>query len=389
MTRFGADFLIGTATSAHQVEGDNTNSDWWAWETAADSPCAEPSGRACDHWNRFEQDIALLASAGLRAYRFSVEWARVEPTPGRYSREALDHYRQVVDACLALGVAPIVTLHHFTLPQWVAQLGGWSARSTAALFGAYARQVAELLAGDAAYVCTLNEINMIPAETYLWTGFPPGLPADPPLAAEATDVVLAAHRAAVDEVKRVSPETSCGMTLALAELAISRDAVEVAEEMRALVVRPYLETAKSDDFVGVQSYSRVHIGPSGILETPAGLRVTQMGWEYRPEALEATLRDVWTETGGLPMLVTENGIATDDDVERIAYTRAALDGVARCLADGLDVRAYLHWSLLDNFEWRHGYRPTFGLVSVDRTTFARTPKPSLGYLGAIARTGLL
>jgi beta-glucosidase len=151
----------------------------------------------------------------------------------------------------------------------------------------------------------------------------------------------------------------------------------------------FLEAVRGDDFLGVQCYARTRVGPDGMLGPQAGVRTTQMGYEFWPEALEATIRRAWEMTRRVPILVTENGIATDDDAERIEFVGRALPGVLACLADGIDVRGYVHWSLLDNFEWVFGYRPTFGLVAVDRATQERRPKPSARWLGEIARTNAL
>ena len=152
---------------------------------------------------------------------------------------------------------------------------------------------------------------------------------------------------------------------------------------------PYLEAAKADDFIGIQVYTRMRFGPDGPVWPEAGARTTLMGYEFWPEALAACMRRAWEVTGGVPQLVTENGIGTDVDTERVEYVERALRGVHDCLTDGLDVRGYLYWSLLDNFEWVYGYKPTFGLVAVDRATLARTPKPSAGWLGGIARANAL
>jgi beta-glucosidase len=165
------------------------------------------------------------------------------------------------------------------------------------------------------------------------------------------------------------------------------------EEWRERLRRPsedvFLEATGGDDFIGVQTYTRDRLGPEGSLGPAEGVPTTQMGYEFWPEALEATIRRAVDQTGGLPVYVTENGIGTDDDAARIEYVRRALAGVRRCLDDGIDVRGYFYWSLLDNFEWVLGYGPTFGLVEVDRESFVRRPKPSAAWLGRVARTGTL
>jgi beta-glucosidase len=171
------------------------------------------------------------------------------------------------------------------------------------------------------------------------------------------------------------------------DLAAAQAQIDAA---RGLMEDGFLAATEGDDFVGVQTYSRGRWGPDGMVGPEAGVDTLVMGYEYWPGSLAATIRRAWEVTGGrIPILVTENGIGTDDDDQRIRYTRAALEGVLACLADGIDVRGYTYWSLLDNFEWAFGYGPRFGLVEVDRTTFARTPKPSAAWFGAVARANAL
>jgi beta-glucosidase len=179
-----------------------------------------------------------------------------------------------------------------------------------------------------------------------------------------------------------------GLTLAMSDFQAVDGGEARVERIRRSMEDVFLEAVQGDDFVGVQCYSRVRVGPAGVLGPEPGVETTQMGYEFWPEVLEATLRRAW-ELSGKPLLVTENGIATDDDERRIAYVRRALTGVRRCLDDGIDVQGYTYWSALDNFEWALGYRPTFGLVAVDRTTFERRPKPSASWLGSVARANAL
>ncbi|MBR0406873.1 MAG: glycoside hydrolase family 1 protein, partial [Clostridia bacterium] len=160
MARFDKDFLLGAATAAHQVEGNNTNSDNWAQEQMKHSSFAEPSGIACDHYNRYAEDIALMAKAGLNAYRFSIEWARIEPEEGVFSEKETQHYRDVIRCCKENGLEPIVTLHHFTSPVWLIRKGGWEADTTPADFARYARYIAEQYGSELHYICTINEANM-------------------------------------------------------------------------------------------------------------------------------------------------------------------------------------------------------------------------------------
>jgi beta-glucosidase len=388
--RFPDGFVWGTATAAHQIEGGNWNNDWWAWEHDPASPCREPSGDACDSWNRWEEDVALVADLGLGTYRLSVEWSRIEPEQGEWSSAAVAHYRRQCEALLARGIEPTVTFHHFTTPRWLA-VGrpGWEDPDTADRFAAFCGRLAAELGDVVRRVCTINEPNIVATMGWLLGVFPPGRP-DRDLRLRVNDVFVDAHRKAVDAVRAAAPGVPVGLTLSMTEYV----AVEGGEAKRAARVRDmedvFLEATEGDDFLGVQVYSRMRLGPDGTLPPEEGVPVLDMGYEYWPQALEACLRRAWDFTGGqVPLLVTENGIGTNDDDQRIAFVHAALEGVLRCLADGIDVRGYTYWSLLDNFEWAFGYRPRFGLVSVDRQTFARSPKPSAAWLASVVRTGVL
>ena len=198
--------------------------------------------------------------------------------------------------------------------------------------------------------------------------------------------MVEAHRQAAAAIKAGPGDFPLGVTISMAEIEGRGEANRAAAFEDALY-GPWLDVARTADFVGVQTYTRTLVGAEGALPYPAGTPLTDMGYEYRPEALEATIR-MAARRIGKPIIVTENGIATSDDARRIAFIDKALAGVARCRADGIDVRGYVHWSLLDNFEWFFGYKMRFGLVSVDRQTFKRTPKPSALHLGARARGGL-
>lgn len=386
--RFPEGFCWGTATAAHQVEGGNWNNDWWAWEHAPESPCVEPSGDACDSWNRWREDIDLVASMGLGTYRFSLEWSRIEPEEGEWSSAAIAHYRQMCETLLDRGIQPSVTFHHFTTPRWVTARGSWEDPATAELFARFCERAAGDLSDVMARACTINEPNVVSLAGWLLGNFPPGRQ-DTDLAQQVTEVFAGAHRKAVDAIRAAAPGVPVGLTLAMTDY----QAVDGGEAKRDWIRQfedVYLDAVDGDDFLGVQTYTRKRIGPDGILPHEPGIPVTTMNWEYWPQALEATLRRAWDYTGGtLPLLVTENGIATDDDGQRIAYLRTALQGVGRCLVDGIDVQGYICWSLLDNFEWARGYAPRFGLVAVDRQTFARTPKPSAAWFGSVARSNTL
>lgn len=394
-------FLFGASVSAHQTEGGNVNSDWWWWEHIESTPCREASGDACDSYHRYRDDIALVAGAGLNAYRFGIEWARVEPAEGEFSHATLEHYRAVLTACRQMKVTPVVTFHHFTVPLWLHEKGGLAAEDFVPLFERYCGRAAEALGNLIGYACTINEPQGLGSSGWLLGINPPGHTDDRDGAQRAVDNLLEGHRRGAAAIRQAAG-VPAGVTLALPDLQYEDGAVPgtTSLELESRVSDWFFELARQDDFVGVQTYTRFRIGPDGprspghdwsdssreLTETE---ETTQMGYEYYPEALGGAIRRTHTSCPGVPILVTENGIATAHDERRIAYMDAALREVRSCLRDGIDVRSYLYWSLLDNFEWAFGFAPLFGLVAVDRETFARHPKPSLAWLGEVAKSAAL
>lgn len=387
-SRFPDGFIWGTATAAHQIEGGNVNNDWWVFEHTEGSGCAESSGDACDSWNRWEEDLDLVVGLGLGSYRFSVEWSRIEPEEGEWSNASLDHYRRVIAGCRERGILPVVTFHHFTTPTWLSGIGGWEAEVTPGRFARFCDRTASALGDLIGMACTINEPNIVSLMGYLAGVFPPGV-TDVGRRRSVTENLCKAHRLAVEALRSGPGEYPVGMTLAMTDYQAVAGGEEKRDRIRRSMEDVFLESTAGDDFIGVQTYSRMRVGPDGALEPEAGVPLTQMGYERWPQALEATIRRAAGVTGGIPVFVTENGFSTEDDSERIAFVREALEGVQRCLADGVDVIGYTYWSLLDNFEWALGYEPKFGLVSVDRETFARGVKPSARWLGDVARANAL
>nr|WP_314841451.1 family 1 glycosylhydrolase [uncultured Microbacterium sp.] len=398
MTTFPSGFLWGAATAPHQIEGNNISSDWWARE--AITPGMEPSGDAVDSYHRYREDMRLLADAGLDTYRFGIEWARIEPREGQFSHAALAHYRRMIEASHEFGLTPVVTLHHFTTPQWFAQDGGWTSPKAIERFTSYVRQATEIV-HDIEWVVIMNEPNMLAMMSMIQESMRSGqrekwqsptvdgesdrerIAANLPMPrVEFARPFVDAHDAARD-ILRERTNAKVGWSVANAALTATPGNEMKLTEVRYLWEDLYLNAARGDDFIGVQAYSSQQVDANGIVPHPEHPDNTLTGVAYRPDALGIAVRHAW-EVTGLPILVTENGIATAEDSRRIAYTREALQHLAGAIADGVDVRGYLHWSLLDNFEWGH-WKPTFGLIAVDRKTFVRTPKPSLAWLGDIAR----
>jgi beta-glucosidase len=387
--RFPDGFRWGTATAAHQIEGGNWNNDWWVFEHTPGSAAREPSGDACDSYHRWSEDADLVAGLGFDNYRFSLEWSRIEPEEGEFSGAALDHYRRVCEGLRDRGVDPVVTFHHFTSPRWLAARGGWERPDAADAFARYCEVAAGHLGDVMARACTINEPNIVSAMGFLAGVFPPGK-RDAKLRRRVNDVFIDAHRKAVSVIRSVAPGVPVGMTLSMSDWQAVDGGERRRDRIRQRMEDDFLVATAGDDFFGVQTYSRTRVGPDGTLGPAPGVPTLIMGYEFWPRSLEATIRRAWEVTGGtVPLLVTENGIGTADDGQRLEYVHQALAGVQRALADGVDVLGYTYWSLLDNFEWSLGYGPRFGLVSVDRTTFARTPKPSAQWLGEVAKANTL
>jgi beta-glucosidase len=400
-------FLWGTATAAHQVEGNNINSDFWVLEHLPDTIFAEPSGDAVDHYHRYAEDIALLAKLGFNSYRFSIEWARVEPEPGYFSIAVLDHYRSMCETCLQNGLKPVVTYHHFSSPRWLISQGGWHEPETAERFANYCQKVTQHCGDLIEVVCTINEINIPRMVVLFWMSgeavnerigrfmvqaaqafqVPPDHLGAFMFAGteEARTIALAAHQQARQAIKAEKASLPVGLTIAMQDLQAVEGGETVRDQMRWELQDIYLEAAGEDDFVGVQTYSRQRFGASGQLEPEEGVELTQMGYEYWPQAIGATLRHAHL-VAGVPMMVTENGIGSQDDTRRLAYYQTALQSVSDCLSDGLDIRGYFAWSAFDNFEWMLGYRPQFGIIAVNRETQERSVKPSAYWLGQAAKS---
>lgn len=401
-----AGFLWGSATSAHQTEGNNINSDAWLAEHVTPTLFAEASGDACDSYNRFEEDIGIAASLGLNCYRFGIEWSRIEPEPGEFSVAELERYRRMLLACRARGLAPMLTYSHFTVPRWFAARGGFEAADSPQLFARFAARATAHLGDLIACATTFNEANIqrLVGRMIDKAGMRPVVDAMQAACANAcgserfssvafapadtTEAnLIAAHVQATAAIKAGPGDFPVGLTLTMQDVQGVGDN-HCAEQVIAGLYGGWLDAARASDFIGVQTYTRMLVGPEGPLPPPEGAELTDAGYEYYPEALAGAIRFAH-ERIGRPIYVTENGIATTDDSRRVAYISTALAGLRACLDEGIDVRGYIHWSLLDNFEWHLGYSQRFGLVDVDRTSFVRTPKDSARHYAAIVRSGAL
>ncbi len=438
-------FLVGAATAAHQVEGNNIHSDYWAMENAEVSQFVEPSGDAVDHYNRYQEDILMLKAAGHNAYRFSVEWARIEPEKDHFDENEVAHYRDVIRFCKENDIEPVVTLYHFTSPKWLICEGGWDNEMVVERFEKYTRYIVSELGSELHYICTINEANMRlqiraiserymalmkakmeaaksgaagsaadekekkPEKNNLEGQVQVGLNLNNPMekyklvamenakifgdpqphtfvsgAGEHGDeIVIKCHQAAKAAIKELYPEIKVGITLSLHDMQSVEGGEEIAQKEWDEEFAHYIPYIKDDDFFGLQNYSRAIYGPDGALPVPEGSKKTQMDYENYPEALGHVIRRVSEELPGMDVIITENGIATSDDKERVEFIKVATDGVKSCIADGIPVKGYFYWSLMDNFEWQKGFGMTFGLCAVDRTTMERKPKESMSFVGQV------
>jgi beta-glucosidase len=402
-------FLWGSASSAHQVEGECSNNNWALFEELSD-PSGKPrirdrhrAGKACEHWTRFREDIALMKSLGLNAYRFSVEWSKIEPEEGRFNESALDHYEEVVDALLAAGIEPVITLHHFTDPLWFSNAGGFLREDAPEILCRFSQRVFERLAGRVRIWCTINEPAVYAVGGYITGEFPPAI-RNPMQAARVLANLLRAHALIYSTCKGRWPDAQIGLpvNIFLYEPAswwnpLDRLAAYVASRNFTHALLAYLQTGRftlllpgvvrlkidhgipdATDFVGVNYYTRFHLrlnplSPEKILPVTVSPvdQTTDMGWEIHPDGLRRVLQIVASHSNK-PILVTENGIADDSDTKRARFITDHLCGLQRARKEGIDVRGYFYWTLLDNFEWAHGYTKRFGLYHVDFTTQKRT-----------------
>lgn len=404
---FPKGFLWGAAIAGHQAEGDNVASDAWLLENIQPTEFKEPSGAAVDHYRLYDQDIATLAALGLNTFRFSIEWARVEPVEGMFSVAALEHYRDVLLSCRKHGVKSMVSFNHFITPAWFAGRGGWEDEGATRLYVRYCDKVAHHLGDLIDYATTFNEPNL-PRLLFGIPGPLSGMADNPNMRAMLAKAgqragtgkwsswifgdfakieagLLKAHAAGYQAIKAVRPHLPVGFSIAIADDQAVDGGEAMVAKKRAIAYEPWFRAINEHgDFIGVQTYTRELIGPDGVRPPPKDAQFTSAHMEYYPQALEATIRYT-AKNVKVPIYVTENGCSTDDDAQRIAYIRTAVQGVANCLKDGIPVKGYIHWSLLDNFEWIFGYGPHYGLIAVDRKTMKRTIKPSARFLGQIAR----
>jgi beta-glucosidase len=409
--RFPPGFLWGASISSHQVEGDNYWNDWWEAEQAGRVPFA--SGPACRHYELFEQDFNLARVSGHNAHRFSIEWSRIEPAEERWNEAALQHYAEVIGALRNRNLEPVVTLHHFTNPAWFSGRGGWLRSDSPELFGRYVKYVTDKLGDEVKYWITINEPTVLTMQGYINGEWPPFLKSAWRKAITAFRNLARAHVVAYRTIHE-------NRLKALVGFAHSSPVVEPCNRTRipdriAAALRDFilnrsffclikmsplsLKRCRTLDFLGINYYTRTvvrsrGIGLKALLGEACRLRhhvddgpVSSIGWEVYPIGLEMTLKRF--SEFGIPLLITENGIATDDENLRSEFIRKHIERVSQALSQGIPVIGYLYWSLIDNFEWTIGTAAHFGLTAVNFETQRRNPRPCVQEFERICRANAL
>ncbi len=392
-------FLWGVATSAFQLEG-SPYADWTTWDSKI-----EFHPEVTHHYHLYKKDLKLLKELGVNAYRFSVEWSRIQPLENEWDKEALWHYQEMVDHLCQEQIEPMVTLHHFTHPRWFIEKYSWHHDQAQSKFLEYVRGVAEAFKG-VRYWVTFNEPYVLLLGGYLEGAMPPGI-RNRALFVQAFKNLLQAHGEAYDFLHAHNPEAWVGIAHNMVTFSpywrwnpLDRFLVKMAHRYYnhslldtfatgLLRIRfPVFQkkelplTIKGKiDFLGINYYTRIHLRfnpfrPMGLdlkYEDRNGYGLTDMGWEIHPQGLERTLQEASKHR--LPMIITENGIASQDGQRRIRFIKSHIDILEKCLHQGMDIRGYFYWSLLDNYEWLRGLDPRFGLYTVNYDTLERKPTP--------------
>lgn len=417
--KFPKNFYWGTSMSAHQVEGQNIFNDWWEWEQRGKVLNRQVSGDACNHYELYKKDFKMMKSMHHNMHRLSIEWSRIEQTEGQFNKEEIKHYRNVLLELKKQGITPMVTLFHFTLPHWFAKQGGFLNPDGRGIFIRYVRRIVSELGDLVDYWVTINEPYVYTNFGY-WEGlWPPGEHSffkSMKVLKELLHVHIDSYQTIKEEYRNQgweAPQVGFAKSLvwfdpkkktSLLSKAVSKMYQYLYNKLyfkpfytgRYPLIFGYgkLHDAKESlDFVGMNYYFRCACQFSA-LKSPLHMRLhmdktkerTLFNWEVFPEGLYYLLKITYRKVKK-PIFITENGISTLDDTQRISYIVRHLDAVNRAIRDGVDVRGYLYWSFIDNFEWAEGYTQPFGLVGMNHRTFERIPKSSAQVYSEICKTG--
>lgn len=416
---FPKNFLWGSSTSAYQVEGGNFNNDWYEWESAGKT---EPCGNACEHYTHFPEDFRLAKELGHNAHRLGLEWSRLEKEEGKWDEEEWDHYRKVLDELIKLEIEPVLTLNHFTVPTWLSKKGSWLNHDSAVYFSRFALKAITELSPRVKYWITINEPNILAILGYYTGEWPPQHKKDFREVVEVSKNMLLAHTSAYEKMKGYANSQNLTPMIGVAKAVTAfhpysrlslldwastflrkkyynhsfiNSLIKGSMELPGLHGRK-LSSKGTVDFIGLNYYFRQFIrrskpfkeNPFGDVASPANRKmglITDMGWEVYPRGLYEVIKSF--SRYRLPIMISENGIATREDEVRISYIKDHLKEMFKAISKGAPVIGYFHWSLLDNFEWAEGYSKKFGLVDVDFKTQERTVRPSGKYLKEVIEAG--
>lgn len=405
-SNFPKDFFWGASTASHQVEGGNHNQ-WSVWElenarelaqTAhqrlswmpvweqnkgqAEDPENYVSGRGVEHYARYKEDFAVAKSLNLNAFRFGIEWSRIEPVEGQWDQAAIDHYKLYIQELRALHLEPFLNIWHWTLPVWFTDKGGFKHHANIAYFERFVKKIADELLEDVAYVITLNEPNVYTSLSYLTGEWPPQ-EKGPLQFMKVYWNLTRAHRAAYKILKAQKPVLQIGVAAQLANIQAKRPH-NVFDNLTTKWMRYFwnwwflLRIKNYQDFIGFNYYFTDYYTGIGKRQNPK-VPLSDMGWYMEPEGLYPLLIRVWSRFKK-PIFITENGLADADDQFRRWWIEETFVAMERAISEGVELKGYFHWSLLDNFEWKYGWWPKFGLVAVNRKTMERSVRPSAKWL---------
>jgi len=420
---FPDNFEWCVATSAHQIEGDNRYSDWWEFERKDGSiKNDEVSGEATNHWNLLEEDIEWLTKLKVKTYRMSIEWAKVQPGENLWDEVSINHYKKEIQLLEKNNISPMITLLHFTLPNWLRKIGGWSHPGAAKYFEKFTEVVFEKIAPNAKIWITFNEPMLYILGGYVYGEVPPNKSSwdllEKPLVGvlqahskayrklhslasrdkKEIQVGVASHFRVISSSSRINPLSYFAAKYSSQALnwtindAIDSGVLKLNFPFLVNIERKISDLKGTQDFVGINYYKRDFIkivtkAPFIEIEKSKSSQKTDLGWEIYPKGLNFFVNKVAEKYKNIPIFVTENGLADKSDSTRISFINSHLKWLQKSIDQGANVLGYCHWSLMDNFEWREGFSPRFGLLEINYKTFERTPRPSFFHFSKIISSG--
>ena len=388
--QFPKNFFWGAATSAYQVEGYSTNTDWWVW----DKDNHKTHFRSCDHYHLYKEDFDLVKKFNQNIHRLSIEWARIEPKEGQWNFEEIEHYRQVLQCLKNQGIKIMLTLWHFTLPIWLAEKNGWENKQSIFYFKRFAELIVKELGHLVDFWITINEPMVYVYQAYL-TGIWPPQKKDNAAGRRVLKNLIKSHIEAYKIIHQSKPDAAVSIAKNnqfFAPFRKNNPFDRITTRIVAYKWNHYFlkKIKKYLDFIGLNYYFHFQIKFAFSLKKrtfyeakTAGKKTSDLGWEIYPQGIYYVLKEL--KKYHLPIIITENGLADSQDVKRPKFIVEHLYYVHKAIREGLDVRGYLHWSLIDNYEWAEGYKPKFGLIAVDFETLRRRPRPSADLYAEICR----